>query len=300
MKIEKIKVAIIGYGNIGKYAIEAIEATLDMELIGIVRRSNKNIPKELHNYKIVENIDDLGKLDVALLCCPTRNVEEIASKILAKGINTVDSFDIHGEILNLKKKLNEIAKNNNVVSLISAGWDPGSDSIIRTLLKAIAPCGLTYTNFGPGMSMGHTVVAKSKTGVEDALSMTMPLGDGIHRRLVYLQMKENADFDLACKEIKADSYFLNDETKFFKVGNLKELIDMGHATNIVRKGASGKTQNQLFNFSMKINNPALTSQIMVACARATMKLEKGCYTMIEIPLIKLLAGDEENLIRELV
>lgn len=296
----KIKIAIIGYGNIGKYAIEAVEASPDMELVGLVRRSNKNNTKELQNYKVVENIDDLGKVDVALICCPTRNIEEIAINILAKGINTVDSFDIHSEIVKLRKKLNEVAKNNNVVSVISAGWDPGSDSVIRTLLKAIAPCGLTYTNFGPGMSMGHSVVAKSKTGVEDALSMTMPLGDGIHRRLVYLQMKENADFDLACKEIKADSYFINDETKFFQVKNLKEVVDTGHGTEIVRKGVSGKTQNQLFNFTMKINNPALTSQIMVASARATMKLEKGCYTMIEIPLIKLLAGNEEDLIKELV
>ena len=300
--MKKIKVAIVGYGNIGKYALQALEVTNDMELVGLVSQhiTEKNKPLELSNVKVVKNIDKLGKVDVALLCGSTRSIEKTASEILAKGINTVDSFDIHQDIYKLRKTLGKIATKNKCVSIISAGWDPGSDSVVRALLMAIAPKGITYTNFGPGRSMGHSVVAKSKTGVKDALSMTMPLGDGIHRRLVYLEMEKGASFDKACKEIKADDYFKYDETRFFQVDNIDDVNDVGHGVHMVRKGVSGQTHNQMFSFDMKINNPALTSQIMVAYARATTRIASGCYTTIEVPVIKMLEGDEEELIKKLV
>lgn len=298
--MKKLRIAVVGYGNVGRYAVEAIRAAEDMELAGVVRREVKEIPLELSNDKVVDNIDKLGFVDVAIICGPTRTVEKTASQMLAKGINTVDSFDIHSDIYDLRTKLGKIAKENNTKAIIAAGWDPGSDSMVRALMKAIVPFGITYTNFGPGMSMGHSVVAKSKKGVADALSMTMPLGDGIHRRIVYLQMEDGANFDDACQEIKSDSYFINDETKFIQVDDIHEVIDMGHGVHMTRKGVSGKTHNQLIDFNMKINNPALTSQIMIAFARAVMKMEPGAYTTIEVPIIKMLYGNEEELIRKLV
>ena len=296
-----IKVAIIGFGNVGKYVLDAVQEASDMELVGIVSEHlSNNKPIELSNIAVVSDVRYLGKIDVAILATATRKVENKAIELLKQGINTVDSFDIHTDIVKLRTNLNKVAQENNVVSIISAGWDPGSDSVVRALMQAIVPNGITYTNFGPGMSMGHSVVAKSKKGVEDALSMTMPLGDGIHRRIVYLQMKDGADFDLACKEIKADDYFAHDETIFIKVDNVKNVLDYGHGVHLTRKGVSGKTHNQLMEFNMKINNPALTAQVMVAYARATTKMNAGCYTTIEIPVIKLLQGSEEENIRKLV
>ena len=99
---------------------------------------------------------------------------------------------------------------------------------------------------------------------------------------------------------KADPYFVNDETHVKQVTSVDELKDMGHGVNLVRKGVSGKTQNQLFEFNMKINNPALTSQVLVNVARASMKQQPGCYTMVEIPVIDLLPGDREEWIGHLV
>ena len=90
--------------------------------------------------------------------------------------------------------MDETAKAHNAVSIISAGWDPGSDSVVRALLQAIAPKGITYTNFGPGRSMGHSVAVRAIAGVKDALSMTIPVGTGIHRRMVYVELEEGADF----------------------------------------------------------------------------------------------------------
>lgn len=298
--MSKIKAAIVGYGNIGRFVLEALQETADFEIAGVVRRSVANNPAELASIKVVTDIHELGKIDVAILCTPTREVEKHAEMLLSEGINTVDSYDIHTGIADLRSRLNAIAQKHNSVAIISAGWDPGSDSIIRTVLEAAAPKGITYTNFGPGMSMGHTVCVKSKAGVKNALSMTIPLGTGIHRRMVYVELEDGYSLNDVTRAIKEDPYFANDETHVLQVSSVDDVKDMGHGVNMVRKGVSGKTQNQRFEFNMSINNPALTAQILVGAARASMRQKAGAYTMIEIPVIDLLDGNREELIRHLV
>ncbi len=299
--MDKIKAAVVGYGNIGHYVLEALETAPDFEIAGIVRRNgSENKPASLAGYKVVKDITELGKVDVAILATPSRKVEENAKKYLALGIHTVDSFDIHTQIPALRDTLDEVAKAHKAVSIISAGWDPGTDSIVRAMLQAIAPKGLTYTNFGPGMSMGHTVAVKAIKGVKAALSMTIPIGTSLHRRMVYVELEEGADFKTVEHDIKTDPYFVNDETHVQQVACVDDVIDMGHGVNLTRKGMSGKTQNQLFEFNMRINNPALTGQILVCSARAAMRQAPGCYTMIEIPVIDLLYGDRRELVAHLV
>lgn len=294
-----IKAVIVGYGNIGRYTLDALLAAGDFEIAGIVRRDATNIPDELKGYKVVSDLSAV-EADVAILCTPTRKVEEYAKKALALGMNTVDSFDIHTGIADLRRELDAEAKRHGKVSVISAGWDPGSDSVVRALLQACAPKGITYTNFGPGMSMGHTVAVKAIEGVKAALSMTIPLGTGIHRRMVYVELCDGYKLADVAAAIKADPYFASDETHVIEVDSVDEVKDMGHGVNMVRKGVSGTTQNQRFEFDMSINNPALTAQILVGTARAAMKQRPGAYTMIEIPVIDLLEGDRETLIRHLV
>ena len=299
--MKKIRAAVVGYGNIGKYTLEALQESEDFEIAGIVRRNGaENKPAELAEFEVVKDIKELKDVDVAILATPTRSVEKYAKEILALGINTVDSFDIHTSILDLRRALTPIAKANNAVSVISAGWDPGSDSIVRTLMQSLAPKGISYTNFGPGRSMGHSVAVRAIAGVKDALSVTIPLGTGIHRRMVYVELEEGADFKTVEAAIKADPYFVNDETHVSQVKSVKDVNDVGHGVNLVRKGVSGKTHNQMFEFNMKINNPALTAQVLVNVARASMKQQPGCYTMIELPVIDFLPGDREELISHLV
>ena len=299
--MEKIKVAIVGYGNIGKYSLEAVEAAPDMECVGVVRRNGSaaGFP-ELASYKVVSDIRELGKVDVAILATPSRKVKENAEKYLAMGINTVDSFDIHTEICDLRAALDPLAKANGAVSIISAGWDPGSDSIVRALMQGLAPKGITYTNFGPGRSMGHSVAVKAIEGVKDALSVTIPIGTGLHRRMVYVELEDGVDFKKVEAAIKTDPYFVHDETHVQQVACVDDLNDVGHGVNLVRKGVSGQTHNQHFEFDMSINNPALTGQVLVMVARAAVRQAPGCYTMIEIPVIDMLAGDRETLIHSLV
>lgn len=299
--MEKIKVAIVGYGNIGKYALEAVETAGDMECVGVVRRvaSTEGCP-ELQAYKVVSDIAELGKVDVAILATPSRKVEENALKYLSMGINTVDSFDIHTQICDLRSTLGPVAREHGAVSVISAGWDPGTDSIVRALMQGMSPKGVSYTNFGPGRSMGHSVAVKAIEGVRNALSMTIPLGTGIHRRMVYVELEDGADFAVVEAAIKADPYFVHDETHVQQVASVDALNDVGHGVNMVRKGVSGNTHNQLYEFNMKINNPALTGQVLVMAARASVRQNPGCYTMIEIPVIDMLEGDREELVKALV
>lgn len=293
-KMKKFRAAVVGYGNIGKYTLQTLEEAPDFEIAGVVRRNPEDREGIPAGLPVVGDISELDNVDVAILATPTRKVEENAVKCLKQGINTVDSFDIHTQISGLRQRLGEVAREFGTVSVISAGWDPGSDSVVRAMLEAVAPKGITYTNFGPGMSMGHTVAVKAIEGVKAALSMTIPVGTGIHRRMVYIELLPGYEFEKVAAAIKADPYFASDETHVMQVESVDALKDMGHGVNLVRKGVSGKTQNQLFEFDMKINNPALTGQVLVCAARASMRQLPGCYTMIEIPVIDLLPGDREQ------
>lgn len=299
--MKKIRAAVVGYGNIGRFTIEALEAAPDFEIAGIVRRQGaQNRPQELAAYPVVSDIRELTDVDVAILATPSRLCEEYAAKIAALGIHTVDSFDIHTDISGYRSRQTALCREHGTVSIISAGWDPGSDSIVRVLMESLAPKGLSYTNFGPGMSMGHSVCVRSKAGVKNALSMTIPKGEGLHRRMVYVELEPGADLAEVTALIKADPYFASDETHVFAVESVDDVRDMGHGVNMVRKGVSGKTQNQRLEFNMSINNPALTGQVLVNVARAAMRQQPGCYTMVEIPVIDLLAGDRDKLIAHLV
>ena len=297
----KIRAAVVGYGNIGKFTIQALEAAPDMEIAGVVRRNLGEKPLELTPYPIVTDIRELGHVDVAILCTPTREVEKYALEFLALGINTVDSFDIHTQITALRRSLNEAAVKAGKVSVISAGWDPGSDSIIRTLLEAAAPKGITYTNFGPGMSMGHTVCVKSKPGVKNALSMTMPKVTECTAVWCMMETPARSNSRRGSQSCKGGPLFcFRRNTRY---GSGERGCSKGYGATVCiwcARVFSGQTQNQRFEFTMSINNPALTAQLLVAVARAAMRLAPGAYTMVEIPVIDLLPGDRESLIAHLV
>lgn len=295
------RVAVVGYGNVGRYAVTAVQAAPDMELAGIVRRRPDEGRTINLDVPVVADVKELGRVDVALLCCPTRSVPDLAPVYLSAGINTVDSFDLHGEpIVKLRDDLDRLARNHGSVAIISAGWDPGTDSVIRALLEVMSPKGITFTNFGPGVSMGHTTVVKAMPGVDEALSLTIPAGTGVHRRLVYVKLAEGASFEAVEQAVLNDPYFKYDDTRVVAVDNIQDLMDLGHSVRIERKGVSGETHNQRFAYEMQIHNPALTAQVMVAAARASLKRAPGAYTLLEIPLIDMLPGDRDELVRRLV
>ncbi len=297
--MKKIRAAVVGYGNIGKYTVDAILDAKDMELAGVVRRKKSLQGNEKFPYKVVESISELGEVDVALLGVPTRMVPQYCKDLLAKGINTIDSYDIH-DVKELKRELAEVGKKHNSVAVISTGIDPGMGSLARALFKFMAPGGITHTNYGPGMSMGHSVAVKAFDGVKDALSLTIPKGQSMHKRVIYVELEEGADFEKIQEQVKKDDYFVNDETHLFQVDNVEEMINMGHKIHIERDGVASQVHNQRYEIKIEVQNPAATAQVMVSAARASMRMDPGAYTMLEIPLINFIEGDVEENINKLI
>ncbi len=158
------KILVVGAGNVGKFAAKAIELSPDMELCAFLRR--EKIPvKGYENIPVITSLSELAeKPQGALLCLPSKLVEDTEKRLLEAGICTADAFDIHEELPNMRLRLGAAAKKGNAVAIIGAGWDPGLDSVIRTLMQAALPQGITYTNFGPGMSMGHSTALRAIPG----------------------------------------------------------------------------------------------------------------------------------------
>lgn len=298
---KKIKVAVMGCGNIGQYAVKAVQIAEDMDLVGVIEQDDCLTDLKQHHpeVKVVCNINKLPeKPDVAVLGVPSRTVKKIAPRLLSQGINTVDCFDMHGEFfIKLKNALEPIARTNNVAAIMGCGVDPGVSTMIRAIFELWATTGISYVTYGPGMSMGHTVAAKSYPGVRDALAITRPGEPGRHKREIYLEMEPGASFKKIKKSIMDDPYFCNDDVRFIKVDKVAPLIDRGHRIHIARKGGASGIDNQQLEFETTFHNPASTAQVMVNAARAVTKMPPGAYTMLEVPLINFLHEDTESLLR---
>ena len=307
--MSSMTVAVHGLGNIGGHVIDSLLAAADFTCLGAIRRGSSLGTKRqsLRGVQDYSSFDSLaahkGKPDVVILCGPSRSIPETVMELLAKGVRTVDSFDIHSEIAPLVQKLDPAAKKTGSAAITAAGWDPGTDSVIRALFEAMAPVGTTCTSFGRGRSMGHSVAARAIAGVADASSITIPIGGGRHARLVYLLLEEGADFDKVKAQLAADPYFLHDPLEVRQVFSKEELAsvaDNSHGVCMERVGASGSTSNQRLTFDMRIDNPALTAQVLVSCARAVTRLTPGCYTLIDVPPVALLPGGRMDHIRRIV
>ncbi|MDD2200912.1 MAG: diaminopimelate dehydrogenase [Firmicutes bacterium] len=302
--MQRTRAAIIGYGNVGRAAADALAASPDFELAGIVRRkvtSGKLLRGNGWTAPAVTNVSDLEGVQAALVCVPTRELEKVECSLLESGINVVDAFDIHGEaICAHREALQPSAILGRAVGVIASGWDPGIDSLIRALMEVTAPTGTTYTNFGPGMSMGHSVVARSVPGVADAISITLPAGRGRHKRAVYVVPDGSRPFKDIAEDITSDPCFAGDETEVFPVASVEPLADNEHAVRINREGVIGASSNQIFEWHMKICNPSATAQIMLGALRAALKSEPGVYTLLELPIAHMLPGSIGENIRRLI
>mgnify|MGYP000567454196 CR=1 FL=1 len=298
--MSRIRVAVVGYGNVGAYVLQAVRSSPDMDLVALVRRTADRPPELPADVPVVQELPSDVPIDVAVLAVPSRLVPEIAERYLARGIRTVDSFDIHEEIPDVRARLERVARASGTVAVLAAGWDPGTDSVFRVLFEAMAPAGNTFTNFGPGMSMGHSTAVRAIPGVDDAISLTLPLGFGKHRRLVYVRLAADGDPDAVRRAILTDPYFAHDPTDVVFVDDVSPYRDMGHGVLLERKGVSAGAHNQRFSLTMSVHNPALTGQVLVAAARAAMRQAPGAYTLPEIPPIDLLPGDRLSIIRRLV
>ena len=229
---------------------------------------------------------------MAILCIPSREVPERVKQYHEFGISTIDSYDEHLNIASVRRDLDISAKSKKVVSIIGAGWDPGTDSAIRAIMKLVSITGYGTTTFGGengGRSMGHTVQVKQIEGVKDAVALTLANGRGKQKRKVYLELEKGADLAVVEKAILSDPYFKNDPTEVIEVKNINKYNTLNHSVCLER---TGMQVNQ--KYEAEGVNPEFTANIMVSCARACMKAyldeDYGAYTFIERPLIDYLPG----------
>ena len=326
--MNKIKVAICGYGNLGKGVESEINKSNDMEFTYIFTRRN---PKELNTKSNVPvlSIDELknyiDKIDVMIMCGGSATDLPKQVKEVNKLYNTVDSFDTHAKIPEYFKEVNESALNNNKVSIISGGWDPGMFSVMRTYASSILQNGKTYTFWGRGVSQGHSDAIRRIEGVKNAIQYTIPVEEAMdrvrngenpelttrekHIRECFVVADENADKEKIENEIKTmPNYFDEYDTTvhFVTDEELKENHSkMNHGGFVIHSGTTGDNNKHVIEYSLKLDsNPQFTSSVLIALARANYRLQKdgkkGAFSILDIPPAYLSPKTGEELRKELL
>lgn len=326
--IQKIRIGIAGYGNLGRGTEAALAQNDDMELAAVVtRRKPSDVTLSTEGVPVV-SMDDVLKLkdkvDVMIVCCGSAFDLPELSPSLAAVFNIVDSFDTHKNIPKHFENVDLAARMGGRLALISAGWDPGYFSLMRLYASSVLPEGTDYTFWGPGVSQGHSDAVRRIEGVVGAVQYTIPIGCSVdavragecptltarerHRRECYVVTEEGADREKIEKEIKEmPNYFADYETSvIFVTGEEmeREHGTLPHGGFVIRTGRTGMEgeNRQTIEFRLALeSNPEFTSSFLVACARAVFRLkakgESGCRTIFDIPPA-LLSPLSPNRLRE--
>lgn len=294
--MKKINLAIVGYGDIGRFALCAALRAGDMQVKGVVKQEGQPEPG---GVPVAEDIRELKGVDVAVLCLPSPLLPDAAESILKQGVATVDGYDEMAGLYKVRSRLKKAARENKTVAILAAGWEPGVDHAVRAYMMAMAPTGYTCTDFGPGVDLGDCAEAMQIPGVRDAVSLIFPLGAGLHRRTLYVELDPEGSEEAVRDAVMDRPRFQGAETSVVFLKNVCSLRDMGHGATVTRHGASAGASNQCLEWRVRANGPALTAQVLIGAARAALKQRSGCYTLPEIPPIDLLPGKKEDWIAHL-
>ncbi|WP_010529701.1 diaminopimelate dehydrogenase [Lentibacillus jeotgali] len=323
----KIKLGIVGYGNLGKGAVEAIKATDDMELVAVfTRRDPQTLKLDDAGVEAVhiDNASDYqDKIDVMLLCGGSATDLPEQTPHFASMFNTVDSYDTHAKIPEFYQSVNEVAVKNNTTTIISTGWDPGFFSLNRVMAEAVLPNGENYSFWGKGLSQGHSDAVRRVEGVKGGVQYTIPSEDAIgkvrkgenpelttsekHRRVCYIVPEDGADKAAIENEIKTmPNYFAdyNTEVNFISEEELaRDHSKAPHGGFVIRSGKTGENNNQLYEFSLTLDsNPEFTSSVVVAYARAAHRMSQekqfGAKTVYDVAPAYISPRSAEELRRD--
>lgn len=322
----KIRVGIVGYGNLGRGVELGLKQNPDFILKGIFTRRDVNSietkSKVIHISKI---LDYKNEIDVMILCGGSAKDLPEQCPELASHFNTVDSYDNHGNIPEYFEMVDKVAKDSNKVSLISAGWDPGLFSLNRLLAQSILPEGKNYTFWGNGVSQGHSEAIRKIDGVKSAIQYTVPSDKAIakvrrgnnpkltasekHKRVCYV-VPDNLDLiDGIENKIKTmPNYFLDYDTKVHFINEeefIKDHSHMNHGGVVIRTGKTEGDYKHKMEFSLELeNNPEFTSSVLLAYARAVYRMslenKKGAFSVFDIPMAYLSPKSGEELRKELL
>ena len=325
-KMKKIRIGVVGYGNLGKSAELGIRQNADMELMGVFTRRNPSTVKLLTEGVPVYGMEDAAKMteqiDVMLLCGGSRTDLPDQGPEFAAMYNTVDGFDTHAKIPEYFEAVDKVSREVNKVSVISSGWDPGMFSLNRLMGSVILPVGTDYTFWGKGISQGHSDAIRRIEGVKNAKQYTIPIENAIeavrngetpvfstrekHRRECFVVVKEGADKAAIENKIETmPDYFADYDTEVHFVTE-EELTEnhngLPHAGMVIRSGRTGADNEHRHAIEYKLtlgSNPDFTANILIAYARAAYRLNKegvsGAKTVFDIPPAYLSIQSNEEL-----
>lgn len=310
--MEKIRIGIVGYGNIGRGVELAVERNADMELKAVFTRRSPESVKIVSEGVPVVHMDDLmsqkDEIDVMILCGGSATDLPVIGPEIVKNFNTIDSFDTHARIPEYFASVDQAAKEGKHIGIISVGWDPGMFSLNRLYGESILPQGDTYTFWGKGVSQGHSDAIRRVPGVKNGIQYTVPVEAAVekvrggsgpklstrekHLRECYVVAEEGADLKAIEETIKnMPNYFADYDTTvcFITEEELKENHSkMPHGGFVIRSGESGREGSKhIIEYSLKLDsNPEFTSSVLVCYARAAYRLakkgESGARTVFDI------------------
>lgn len=326
--MDKIKVGIYGYGNLGKGVELAIHNNPDMQLAGIFTRRDQNTLSPLYADSKIFSVNDASKMkddiDVMILCGGSATDLPKQGPDVCSMFSTVDSFDTHAKIPEYSASMDKTAKNANTLALVSCGWDPGLFSLNRSLLEAILPTGENYVFYGRGLSQGHSDALRRIDGVKNAVQYTVPYEDSVEKvrngqnphfssvreimwRECFVVLEDGTNPEKVEKEIKEmPNYFepYNTVVHFISEEELKEQHStMPHGGFVLRSGKTREGTNQIAEFSLKLDsNPEFTASVLVAYARAIYKMKNqgltGAVTVLDVPVSLLSTKTRDELLKE--
>lgn len=307
----KIKIAICGYGNLGKGVESEFAKSKDIELVAIFTRRNPDSLNTKSNVPVV-SIDKMAnwkdKIDVMIMCGGSATDLPDQVPEVAKLFNTVDSFDTHAKIPEYFEAVNNSAVQAGKTSLISGGWDPGMFSLMRCYADSILSQGHTYTFWGKGVSQGHSDAIRRIEGVKDARQYTIPIEESMnkvrngenptlttaekHLRECFVVVENGADKEKIEEQIKTMPNYFSDyhtEVHFISEEELKEKHSkLAHGGFVIHSGETGEGNKQIIEYSLKLDsNPEFTASVLIALARATYRLNEdgkyGAKTILDVP-----------------
>ena len=325
-----MKIAIYGYGNLGRGVELAIRQNPDTELFGIFTRRDPKTVKTLTGAPVyaaqdVENYT--ADIDVIIICGGSASDLPEMTPMLAKSFNVVDSFDTHARVPEHFANVDKAALTHAHTAIISAGWDPGLFSLARLYMNTVLPDGKDYTFWGRGVSQGHSDAVRRLPGVKDARQYTVPVEEALakvrngenpelttrqkHTRECYVVAEEGADKALIEKQIKEmPNYFADYDTTvtFITEDEMKrDHSELPHGGQVIRCGKTGLDGNHthVMEFSLKLDsNPEFTASVLAACARAVVRMNDrgiyGCKTLFDVPPAVLSPMDPEEMRKKLL
>lgn len=309
MASRKIRIGIVGWGNLGRGVEAAAAQNPDVKVVGVfTRRDPKDIDSQASAFGVSELPRFKKKIDVLLLCGGSATDLPVQGPKMARMFNAVCSFDTHAKIPLYFKKVDEAARKGKNLAVISTGWDPGLFSLARLLGQCVLPEGKDYTFWGHGVSQGHSDAIRRVAGVQDAKQYTVPIETAVesirsgnlpelttrekHKRVCYVVTKEGADRDAIRKAIvEMPNYFADYDTTVHFVTQDELDRDHGglpHGGFVLRSGVAGGGPTQLLEFRLQLgSNPDFTASTMVAYARAVHRMRQegrtGAMTVFDVP-----------------